>query len=140
MKVLVVSTVAVATVSLRAQAGLPACLHYEPDTVRVTGHLSRHMYYGAPGYGEDPRHDEREVGFYLDLPAPICMVPGGDEVDVARRGIRRIQLVLDENGYARLRPLLGKTVTLRGTLSGAITGHHHTPVLLTVATPVRVER
>ena len=116
----------------------PTCLSYEPDTVRVSGTLARHMYYGAPGYGEDPKHDAKELGFYLDLSAPICMSAGGDDVNAAKSGIRRIQLVLDEQGYAQLRPFLGKRITLRGTLFGAITGHHHTPVLLTVSEPVRV--
>ena len=128
------------TRSIVAQGRPPTCLSYEPDTVRVTGTLARHMYYGAPGYGEDPRHDAKEVGFYLDLSVPICMRSGGDDVNAAKSGIRRIQLVLDEQGYARLRPLLGKRITLRGTLFGAITGHHHTPILLTVSKPVQVER
>ena len=122
---------------LLAQGTHPGCLRYEPDTVGVTGTLARHMYYGAPGYGEDPKHDEKEVGFYLDLARPICMASGGDDVNVAKTGIARIQLVLDEKGYARLRPFLGKRITLRGTLFGAITGHHHTPVLLSVLKPVQ---
>jgi hypothetical protein len=140
MKTLVIPTVAVAVVSLVGQGRSPSCLRYEPDVVRVSGTLARHTYYGAPGFGEDPKHDQKEVGFYLDLAAPVCMAPGSDDVDVARSGIRRVQLVLDEAGYARLRPLLGKRVTLRGTLFAAITGHHHTPVLLRVVTPVHVER
>jgi hypothetical protein len=123
-----------------AQTKRTPCFRYGPDTVRVSGKLARHMYYGAPGYGEDPKHDEKEVGFYLDLAAPACTAAGSDDVDVPKANIRRIQLVLDQAGYDALRPFLGKQVTLRGTLFGAITGHHHTPVLLNVATPVRIER
>jgi len=119
--------------------GAQPCLRYGPDTVTVAGTLSRHTFYGAPGFGEDPRHDEKETGFYLELPAPVCMTSGHDDGDTARAGIRRIQLVLDAAGYARLRPLLGKRITLRGTLSGAITGHHHAPVLLDVEKPGRGE-
>ena len=121
------------------QAAEP-CLRYEPDTVRVAGTLARHTYYGEPGFGEDPKHDHKETGFYLDLEVPICMAQGGDDIDVAKTGIRRIQLVLDSAGYATLRPFLGKRITLRGTMFGAITGHHYTPVLLDVEKPVRVER
>jgi hypothetical protein len=114
------------------------CFRYEPDTVRITGTYARHLYYGAPGFGEDPKHDEKEVGFYLELPTPICTAPGADDVDIAKTGLRRIQLVLDgQKDYDRLRPFLGKRVTLRGTLFGAITGHHHTPVLLSVVKPAR---
>jgi hypothetical protein len=124
---------------VRPQAAGP-CLHYRPDTVRVAGTLARHTFYGAPGFGEDPRHDEKETGFYLDLAAPMCMAQGSDDVDVAKSGIRRIQLVLDAEGYARLRPFLGKRIALRGTIFGAITGHHFTPVLLDVTKPVRVDQ
>lgn len=99
------------------------------------------MYYGAPGYGEDPAHDEQEVGFYLGLPTPLCAAGGREEaLGEPHRGVRRVQLVLDLAGYARLRPHLGTTVTLRGTLFPSHTGHHHTPILLDVLRPVRVER
>src|SRR4051812_45283983 len=141
MKVLlIILALSVSVSSAFAQTKRTTCFHYGPDTVRVSGKLTRHMYYGVPGYGEDPKHDEKEVGFYLDLAAPACTAAGRDDADVAKANIRRIQLVLDSGGYGALRPFLGKKVTLRGTLFGAFTGHHHTPVLLNVATPVRVER
>ena len=116
--------------------GAGPCLRYAPDTVQVAGTLARHIFYGAPGFGEDPEHDEKETGFYLELAAPVCMAPGRDDGDTARTGIRRMQLLLDAAGYERLRPFLGKRITIRGTLSGAITGHHHAPVLLDVEEPV----
>jgi hypothetical protein len=125
---------------LVAQGKSRPCLRYEPDTTQITGVLARHMYYGGPGYGEDPKHDEKEVGFYLDLTVPLCMTAGSDFADVATTGIRRVQLVLDEGGYARLRSYLGKLIALRGMAFGAYTGHHHTPVLLDVLKPVRVGR
>jgi hypothetical protein len=117
------------------------CLRYGPDTVQLTGRLERHMYYGAPNYGEDPAHDEKEVGFYLGLRSPICAA-GGEAASLGEphRGVRRVQLVLDSTGYARLRPHLGQTVGLRGTLFPEHTGHHHTPILLDVLRPVQVER
>jgi hypothetical protein len=141
MKAFVIAALAIAATSASAQGGQrTTCLRYEPDTARIAGTLTRHMYYGAPGYGEDPTRDDKEVGFYLHVAAPLCMQAGSDDSDVARSGIRRIQLVLDQDGYTRLRPYLGKKVTLRGTLFGAFTGHHHTPVILDVSRPARVER
>jgi hypothetical protein len=116
--------------------GAERCLRYAPATVQVAGTLARHTFFGAPGFGEDPRHDAKETGFYLELAAPVCMLPGNDDNDVARTGIRRVQLLLDADGYARLRPFIGKRIALRGTVSSAITGHHHAPVLLAVAKPV----
>lgn len=97
------------------------------------------MYYGAPGFGENPATDAKEAGYYLDLSKAICTVSGSDDVDVAKKDIRRIQLLLDQSDYDRLRPFLGKRIALRGTLFGAITGHHHTPVLLSVLKPAHVE-
>jgi hypothetical protein len=118
----------------------PGCLPYGPDTVSITGTLARHMFYGAPGFGEDPEHDAKETGFYLELPAPACTHAGQDYTDPPLTGVRLVQLVLDAGGYARLRPFLGQRVTLRGTLFGAITGHHHAPILLDVLKPVQVKR
>jgi Domain of unknown function (DUF4431) len=114
------------------------CLHYRPETVSITGKLARHTFYGAPGFGEDPAHDEKETGFYLDLAAQVCTDAGRDEYDPPLKSVRRVQLVLDAAGYARLRPFLGKRVTLRGTLFAAITGHHHAPILLDVLKPVQI--
>lgn len=129
-----------------ATAATPdACLHYRPDTVTITGALSRRTFFGAPGFGEDPAHDAKETGFYLDLPHAICTLRGRDaDADDAKTGVRRVQLVLDSAGFARLRPFLGKSITLRGTLFGEFTGHHHAPLLLDVlktpaASPVSLE-
>jgi len=41
-------------------------------------------------------------------------------------------LVLNKEDGERVRDLLGKRVVATGTLFGAHTEHHHTPVLLTV--------
>ena len=135
MKPFIASALLCIPAVVRAQASKSPCLRYEPDTARVSGVLTRHMYYGAPGFGGNPKHDAKEVGFYLDLTEPICVAPGADDTDVAKAGIRRVQLVLDSAGYAHLRPLMGKRVTLQGTLFAAYTGHHHTPVLLHVIKP-----
>ena len=116
------------------------CLRYGPEAVSITGRLARHIFYGEPGFGEDPKHDEKESGFYLELSVPVCTVAGGDDIDRPISGVRRVQLVLDSAGYARLRPFLGQRVTLRGTLFGAITAHHHAPILLDVLKPVQVKR
>lgn len=127
-----------AALALGGPARHPAltCLRYEPDTVAITGTLVRRTFYGAPGYGEDPQRDAKEVGFYLELSAPVCTLEGKD--DDAATGVRLVQLVLDSAGYAGLRSRLDHTVTLHGTLFVAISGHHHAPLLLSVNRPVRV--
>jgi hypothetical protein len=124
---------------LVSSAAPNACLRYGPDTVAITGVLSRRTFFGAPGFGEEPKRDEKETGFYLDLPRAICTVPGRDsDIDNAKKSVQRVRLVLDSAGYARLRPFLRKSVTLRGTLFGEITGHNHAPLLLDVLKPVTV--
>jgi hypothetical protein len=106
------------------------CLRYGPDSVRITGTLARHQFYGPPGFGESPKRDAKEVGFYLDLASPLCT--NGSVDNERKTGVRRVQLILDAEGYDRLRPALGKTITLRGMLFAAMSGHHHAPVLLRV--------
>ena len=128
--------------ALHIASAQPApCLRYGPDTVAVTGRLERRTFFGPPGYGEDPRRDARETGYYLALAAPVCTVAGADaEFDDAKTGVRRVQLLLDAAGYRRLRPSLGRVVTLRGTLFGEHTGHHHAPLILDVAPPAAAGR
>ena len=108
------------------QAGVYG-LHYPLNTVPTRWRrFSRH---------ENTR--AKEPGFYLELVTPVC-AEGGDYpgLNGPQRGVRRVQLVLDAAGYARLRPHLGKHVMLRGTLFAAHTGHHHAPRLLEVSSPV----
>lgn len=109
------------------------CLRYEPDTVEVAGRLTERTFYGPPGFGEDPKRDALEKGFYLELARAVCTMPGREAEDnPPKQGVTRVQLVLDSAGYARLRPSLDKVVIVRGTLFSAITGHHHAPLLLMV--------
>src|SRR3954453_5094687 len=138
-----IASAGLAILAVLASAASPVaanerCLSYGPEVVSVRGRLVRRIFYGAPGFGEDPRHDAKEAGFYLELSAPACTVAGADEIDRARDNIRLVQLVLDAAGYARLRPFLGRRVTLRGTLFGAVTAYHHTPVLLDGLKPISV--
>ncbi len=113
------------------------CLAYEPDTVAIEGKLERRTYFGPPGYGEHPRTDARETYFYLSLAAPVCTGAGHDSlIDGPTTNVRLVQLLLDSTGYAALRPYLRRRISLRGTLSGAITGHHHAPLLLDPVKPV----
>jgi len=134
---LVLAGLLAASIAAPPQRAQTPCLRYEPDTVRISGKLTRHTFYGPPGFGEDPEHDAKEAGFYLESPVALCTLASAD--NEAKSRVTLVQLVLDSAGYARLRPRLGTSVTLRGTLFAAITGHHHAPILLRVAKPLRVE-
>jgi hypothetical protein len=111
-----------------AQTG---CLSYGPDTVSITGVLERRTYPGRPGYASIPAGDEPETGFYVRLSKTLCTIADTTAPDApALHGVRLVQLVLDSAGYTALRPRLGQRVVLRGTLFAALTGHHHSPLLL----------
>lgn len=116
------------------------CLKYEPVVVSLHGKLERLVFPGRPNYESIAGGDEPEAYFYLRLPASICVgsADSNNYADEAKSDIRLVQLLLDEDGYKRLRPLLGHSVTVKGTLEGAMSGHHHAPVLLRVRQPVRV--
>ncbi len=66
----------------------------------------------------------------LNLAACVAANPP-DPDEPAVRNLTNMQLMLTgPEQYSLLRPLLDKQVSLSGTLFAAITGHHHTPVLL----------
>jgi hypothetical protein len=92
------------------------------------------MDYGPPNFGEDPVHDAKETYWRLDLKEPICVKgddPKADTPDIeAASGVRHLQIVY-LNGYPKGGGWVGRRVIVTGTLSHAITGHHHTTVLIT---------
>jgi hypothetical protein len=126
-----------ATAPVAAQHPARGCLSYEPDTVSLRGTLRRHTFPGPPNYESVKEGDEPETGFYLHLLRPVCTV--AEDINDAHDNVRLVQLVLDSTGYARLTPALGHVITIRGTLSSAITGHQHALLQLEVLTPVRYQ-
>ena len=131
--VLAASVLAPLWAAVSSHVAQATCLRYEPDTVAVTGTLVRKTFPGPPNYESVQGGDAPETGFYLELNPPACTVASRDSMDTddtTERDVRLIQLVLDAGGYARLRPLLGRSVTLRGSLFHSFTGHHHATLLL----------
>ena len=110
------------------------CLSYEPDTVRIAGTLRQITYPGRPNYESIANGDEPETGYYLVLAKEVCTKGDSSSSDAYPVShVDTVQLVLDSAGYVRLRPSLGTTTTLSGTLFAAQTGHHHAPILLQVS-------
>ena len=118
-----------------AQIELSGCLQYEPAVVALHGTLVRKTFAGPPNYSEIRKGDQAETTWLLDLDSPICVTQDMSDPDLSpsQKNVRRIQLVLDQVAYERYKALLGKRVVATGSLFGAPTGHHHTPVLLTVS-------
>ena len=108
------------------------CLKYWPDVVTLTGVVKLRTFYGPPGYGEDPAHDSRETQALLALDRSLCVLRGHDDegLDVPESGQKFVTLVPGrEVGFDEYR---GKHISVRGTLFHAISGHHHTPILIVV--------
>ena len=116
-----------------ARAIAQQCLHYEPDTVRIAGVLEQLTFPGPPNYQSISNGDRPQTGYYLRLPNSICTIESPDYE--AKTGVKLVQLVLDSLGFATLRPQVGKSVTLVGTLFPAQRPSHHAPILLTVDEP-----
>jgi hypothetical protein len=112
------------------------CLSYEPAVVKITGSLERKTVPGPPNYESVRNGDRPETYWFVKLSTPVCVGEDEKEPDLnpAKKGVGSIQLVLSPDAYAAYKELVGKRVVVSGTLFGATTGHHHSPVLLTVRT------
>jgi hypothetical protein len=112
----------------------PPCYRFEPAVSTMSGTLVRKSYPGPPNYEDIKSGDRPETGWYVRLAHPVCVTgTPGDEVNGEDQGgVDLVQLVLMHDEYKTHRGLVGKKVTVTGTLFRWHTGHHHTPVLLTV--------
>ena len=111
------------------------CRSYEPAVVTLHGSLIRKTFPGPPNYSDIHKGDRAETYFLLNLDSPICLDVDKSAPDLRpnQKNVRTVQLILEEGMYERFKLLLGKEVVARGSLFAAHTGHHHTPVLLTVS-------
>ncbi len=115
-------------------------LHYEPEKVTLKGKVVSRTFYGPPNYGENPKTDSRESQYILILDSAVDVVAtGNDPTDQTERGVRRVTLVVNDFAAHPVRPLIGRRVLIEGTLFHAITGHHHTRVLITVSSIKRAK-
>lgn len=109
---------------------------YEPAVSKISGTLTEKMFYGAPNYGETPEKDEKEMVWILKLDYPVNVIAAPDQPDPEMgdhtiRGIKEIQIyTLDKK--INLSKYLNKKITVQGPLMSAISGHHHTEVLMEV--------
>lgn len=108
----------------------PQCLHYAGDAVALAGKVTLETFYGPPNYGENPETDSREAQTILVLAKPICVSANPSTNDEAETNQLRVTLVPPAG--VNLGSYKGRSVMAEGTLFHAITGHHHTPVLMQV--------
>jgi hypothetical protein len=113
---------------------IAGCKSYEPAVAELSGKLVSKMFAGPPNYQDALKGDAPETFWLLNLDSPICVDEDRTKPDLnpAQKNVRSIQLVLDKDAEARAKLLSGKRVQTAGTLFAAHSGHHHTPVVLTV--------
>ncbi|WMY75608.1 DUF4431 domain-containing protein [Buttiauxella selenatireducens] len=105
-----------------------ACLDYEKN-VKLSGYLEVSVFFGAPGFGEDPKTDRREIKNILFLDEPVC-ANRSDNGDAEKEQIE-VTLETDESpGAPNLDQYVGKHITVVGKLTHALTGHDHTSLIL----------
>ena len=122
--------------SLGQTASKSACLSYGPAIVTLSGTLVRKTFPGPPNYESVSKGDKPETALLLDLSKSVCVNEDKAEPDLnpKQTGVGQVQLVLQVRQYAHHKLLIGRRVIATGTLFGEHTGHHHTPILLTVRT------
>ena len=112
-----------------------SCLHYGGEPITLSGKVTLQTFFGPPNYGENPDTDSRETQGILVLVRPVCVSANPVSYDMAETNQVKVTLVPPDG--VNLKNFAGKRVTVQGTLFHAITGHHHTPVLMQVS---RIEK
>jgi Domain of unknown function (DUF4431) len=117
------------------------CLSYEPAVVKLTGTLVRKTFPGPPDYKTVHSGDRPEAYWLLNLSRPVCVDQDKEQPDLnpAQNNVQTIQLVVPAGFYKKYKYLVGRRIAVRGTLFGEHTGHHHTPVLLSVSAIAKAE-
>jgi hypothetical protein len=134
MRVTLAALVSLAVASVEA-APRP-CHRFEPATSAIVGTLTRKTLPGPPNYQSIAAGDAPETYWFVTPAKPLCVrgTPG-DRLNAADvTGVSSVQLILRRDEYTARAGLIGRRVRVTGTLSTAITGHHHTPVVLDVVT------
>lgn len=109
-----------------------ACLTYT-TRVRLEGTLERQTNPGPPMYESVAAGDAPETMWLIKLDRAQCVSDDPADrsgINAAVGSFTRVQLILTEAQYRAYAKQMGRHVVLTGKLFGAVTAHHHTPVLL----------
>lgn len=118
--VLIAATVALFTSGWQAQA---QCLQAEREEF-ADGNLTERLFTDAAG--------RPEPAFILILPDTVCL-SGEDEFDDVRDA-RTIQIYSSDEAVDRsVQRFVGQTVSVRGKAFGAMTVHHHAPIIMDIS-------
>ncbi len=123
----VLGSVSLFSVLFAGWAGAEECQNYQ-DT-QLVGTLVQQTFAGPPNYESIADGDKAERYFLIKLAQPVCI--NADRQEPSFSAITEVQLVLNgASSDASLRSRLTHTVRCKGKLFSALTGHHHTQVLL----------
>jgi len=109
-------------------------VYFEPKVVELDGTIITLKFPGPPNYESIKDGDRDETGPYFILNNPIDIKPtpniqmGNDE---PTNNVKLVQLiVLNDSHWSKVKE--GNQAHITGTLSAALTGHHHARVLLDI--------
>jgi hypothetical protein len=110
------------------------CLSYEhPATVE--GVIVRRTYPGPPNYESVAAGDKPETYWLIRLPHPVCVkqdLRSGYPENIGVVSIDELQLLMKPAQYSDYQNQIGMYVRITGMLEGAMTGHNHTLVMLSL--------
>ncbi len=107
--------------------------YFEPNISIIEGTLITRLYYGRPGYGEDPDNDEKVYPFILQLDYPIKVTAeNSDIMNSSISNVFEVQLALRFEDVDMAKQYINKHIKVQGTLYSAYNAHHITDVLLNV--------
>ena len=92
--------------------------------VTIFGRLITKQFYGPPNYGETPQIDSIETHYVLQLSETITFRQGSFTATVGE-----IQLIFNNNNTGLI---TGRNYVIDGEAFFAETGHHHTPIIISV--------
>ena len=106
------------------------CLSYNAP-VTLTGTIAIQTFPGPPNYENIKNGDKPDSCWIMHLREPICVIAAqDDELNETEKNVSEIELVFMSK---EPQPKPG-SIKIQGTLFHAITGHHHTKVLMEVKT------
>ncbi|WP_143738380.1 hypothetical protein [Erythrobacter colymbi] len=95
----------------------------------MSGRLTRQVFAGPPNYESTAKGDAPEVALILELASPVC-ADDGEFIDGTAM-FDRVQVSSHSpEVLERLRHSVRRTVTVHGGAFGAVTAHHHAPLVL----------
>lgn len=117
--------------TLRTDLGQEKEYYLEPRVSTIEGTLIKKMYYGPPGYGENPDTDAKHYPFILQIEFPIDVKKIGNGTHSSDKlQVDEIQVVAGKEEIEILKQYENKHIVIQGTLFEAVLGPHYTEVLI----------